>query len=108
MYWPINTSSAFSPFMAHIAVQVLPMISTADVWTMDHMTRKRPMVTTERMQAHGYCGHYKTKKNNCSDYNKINKQDYTKINKQATNARLLQLLHILHPLGIKSLLPVQI
>src|SRR3989337_2189286 len=43
----------------------------------------------------------KTRKNNCSDYKQTTKQDNKEINKQATNASLLQLLHILHPLGIK-------
>ena len=43
----------------------------------------------------------KTQKKNCSDYKQTTKQDNKEINKQATNTSLLQLLHILHPLGIK-------
>ena len=40
-------------------------------------------------------------KKNCSDYKQTTKQDNKEINKQATKARLLRILHIFHPLGIK-------
>ena len=50
----------------------------------------------------------KTQKQNCSDYKQTTKQDNKEINKQAIKASLLLLLHILHPLGIKSSPQVQI
>ena len=36
-----------------------------------------------------------------ADYKQTTRQDNKELNKQATNASLLQLLHVLHPLGIK-------
>jgi hypothetical protein len=86
------------------------MNSIAHVWPMDPTARRRPMVTmagsramvtTVRMWPMVIAAISKPRKKNCRDYKKINKQDYKEINKQATNARLLRLLHILHPLGIK-------
>ena len=43
----------------------------------------------------------KPRKKNCSDYNQTNKQDNKETNKKQHYSRLLRLLHILHPLGIK-------
>ena len=60
----------------------LPMASTACMWPMIFAATTKP-----------------TKKN-YNDNKRTNKKDYKKINKQATNIRLLQRLHKLHPLSI--------
>src|SRR5215216_4690308 len=60
------------------------------------------------MCCHGYCGLvtknrllWPLEKHRKRTAVTTSKQNNKEINKQATNARLLRLLHILHPLGIK-------
>ena len=105
---PMDPTARRRP-MDHTAHR-MSMDPTARRRPMDPTARRRPMVTTvcvlpwwlwPSYQKQVIMATRKTRKKNCSDYKQTTKQDNKEINKQATNARLLRLLHILHPLGIK-------